>query len=280
MSKGFLTIAQNTAEVDYLRLAYLQALNVKSTHPGAKYAVIVDQATAKTITDQNKKVFDHVIVLDRDNSETDSWKLGNEYKVFELSPFKETIKVESDLLFTRNIDHWLTAFRLRDIVLCTGCRTYRQEMATSRAYRKFFDDNSLPDIYQGLMYFRYSQTASLFFLTAQRIYRIWEYLKNNVLKNCREDTPSTDVLYAIAAQVIGVERCTLPSVDFINFVHLKPGINGWGNTDTSWQEIVNYEQEDNMIRVFNLNQYSPVHYYDKSFATDKLIEYYEQRISN
>lgn len=277
MSKGFLTIAQNTADVDYLRLAYLQALNIKATHPTWKYAVIVDAETEQLVTDRNRKVFDHVIVLKEDNSKNSSWKLGNEYKVFELSPFKETIKVESDLLFTSNIDHWLTAFRLRDVVLCTGCKTYRQELATSRLYRKFFDDNNLPDIYQGLMYFRYSQAASMFFLTAQRIYRNWEYLKNNVLKNCREDEPSTDVLYALTAQVIGVENCTLPSMDFINFVHMKPGINTWGNTDTSWQEIVNCEQEDNMIRVFNLNQYNPVHYYDKKFATDELINYYEQR---
>jgi hypothetical protein len=241
MSKGFLTIAQNTADVDYLRLAYLQALNVKATHPGAKYAVIVDFETYCEMTDKNKRVFDHIITLADDNSKSDSWKLGNEYKVFELSPFKETIKVESDLLFTSNIDHWLSAFRLKDLVLSTGCRTYRQELATSRAYRKFFDDNNLPDIYQGLMYFRYSQLASMFFLTAQRIYRNWDYLKNNVLKNCREETPSTDVLYALAAQVIGVENCTLPSLDFINFVHLKPGINGWGNTDRSGREIVNYE---------------------------------------
>ena len=277
MSKGFLTIAQNTKDVDYLRLAYLQALNVKATHPGAKYAVIVDQPTAKLLTTKTNKIFDYVLVLDQDNSEHSDWKLGNEYKVFELSPFKETIKIESDLLFTRNIDHWLNAFRLKDVVLCTGCKTYRQEMATARLYRKFFDDNNLPDTYQGLMYFRYSQTASNFFLTAQRIYRNWDYLKTNVLKNCREDTPSTDVLYALTAKVVGVEHCTLPSMDFLNFVHLKPGINGWGNTDRSWREIVNYEQEGDMIRVFNINQYNPVHYYDKTFATERLIDYYEQR---
>ena len=41
--QGFLTFAQNT-DVDYLRLAYLQALSVKLTMPTAKYAVIVDEA--------------------------------------------------------------------------------------------------------------------------------------------------------------------------------------------------------------------------------------------
>lgn len=275
--QGFLTIAQNTEQTDYLSLAYLQALNVKTIHPEAKYAVIVDETTHNLVTDKHLSVFDHVIKLPYDENSRDSnWKLANEYQVFELTPFKETIKLESDLLFTRRVDHWWSAFRLKDVVLSTGCKTYRGEAATSRAYRKFFDDNELPDVYNGLMYFRFSQTASEFFLTAKRILRNWDYLKENVLINCREDTPSTDVLYALTAKTIGVERCTMPSMDFINFVHLKPGINGWGNTDCSWQDIVLQERDGHMIRVHNLNQYYPVHYYDKTYATKELINEYER----
>ena len=40
--QGFMTIAQNSADVDYLRLAYLQALSIKLTMPGSLYAVAVD----------------------------------------------------------------------------------------------------------------------------------------------------------------------------------------------------------------------------------------------
>lgn len=281
MSKGFLTFAQNTDKVDYLSLAYCQAMNVKSLHPTAKYAVICDKNTIDQITDKHKKVFDHVIELPYDENAKDStWKLSNEYQVFSLSPFKETIKLESDLLFTRNIDHWWNAFRLRDVVLSTGCKTYRQELSTARLYRKFFDDNELPDVYNGLMYFRYSKTASDFFLTAQRILRNWSYLRDNVLKNCREDTPSTDVLYALTAKTIGVELCTIPTMDFINFVHLKPGINGWGNTDDSWQDTVMHYRDNHMINIHNLNQYDPVHYYDKSYVTEELLNEYQRTYHN
>ena len=275
--QGFVTFAQNTDTTDYLSLAYLQALNIKSIHPSAKCAVIVDEKTNELVSDKHKKVFDYVIQLPYDENKSDStWKLSNEYQVFELTPFAETIKLESDLLFTRSIDHWWSAFRLKDIVLSTGCKTYRGELAKSRTYRKFFDDNELPDVYNGLMYFRYSQTASEFFLTARRILRNWDYLKDNVFKNCREDIPSTDVLYAVTAKTIGVEKCTLPEMDFINFVHLKLGINGWGTSDASWQDSVMHERDGNMMRVHNLNQYYPVHYYDKDYATKELINEYER----
>jgi len=275
--QGFVTFAQNTDSVDYLELAYLQALNVKATQKINSYAVIVDAATKEKIDERHRLVFDYIIDLPVDyNASTSTWKLANEWQVFTLTPFKETIKLESDLLFTRSIDHWWTAFRLRNMVLSTGMRDYRQELSTVRKYRHFFDDNQLPDVYNGLMYFRFSAEAAKFFRTAQDVQANWALLKDKILKNCREETPSTDVLYAVTALIVGVETCTIPSMDFINFVHMKPGAQGWSD-DHSWLKTVMHERDEDMIRINNLNQYHPVHYYDKKYATKKLIEYYESR---
>lgn len=275
---GFCTLAQNTDTTDYLRLAYLQALNVKATQSNAEYAVIVDANTNTLITDKHREVFDYVIEMTNDYNRPDSdWRLANEWQVFWYTPFKETVKLESDLLFTRSIDHWLPAFRLRDVVLSTGCKNYFGNPASSRKYRQLFDDNNLPDVYTGLMYFRYSKTANDFFSLAGRLSTNWLELRDQILKNCREEYPSTDVLYAVTAETIGRELCTLPSVDFINFVHMKPGIQGWSDSDP-WYETVMSERDEDIIRINNLNQYYPVHYHDKNYATDELIKYYEHRI--
>ena len=64
--QGFLTIAQNTSQVDYLRLAYVQAMNVKLLHPGAQYAVIVDHNTLAKVNNKHWQVFDHIIELQED----------------------------------------------------------------------------------------------------------------------------------------------------------------------------------------------------------------------
>jgi len=270
---GFVTFAQNSKDVDYLRLAYLQAMNVKATQHNAKYAVIVDFPTYELITEQHKKVFDYIIKqpLDILNPMT------NEWQVYWHSPFLETIKVESDLLFTGSIAHWLPALRLKDIVLSTGCKTYKNEQSSNRTYRKFFDDNLLPDVYNGLMYFKKSAGAEKFFTIAKEVHFNWTDIKEQAVKNCREDTPSTDVLYGITAQLFGREHCTLPTLDFINFVHMKSQIQGWVS-NRPWYEVVMSERDSDLIRINNLNQYGPVHYYDKAYATDSLIEYYEQRI--
>ena len=123
--QGFVTFAQNTVEVDYLELAYLQCLNVKATQKHNSYAVIVDAATKELINERHCNAFDYIIDLPIDhNDPTSTRKFANEWQVFRLTPFKETIKLESDLLFTRSIDHWWTAFRLKNVCLSTGAKSF------------------------------------------------------------------------------------------------------------------------------------------------------------
>jgi len=269
---GFLTVACNTEQTDYLRLAYLQALNIKQTQKNNKFAVIVDRATASKITDKYKEVFDYIV----EAPEHDYGPYGTEAFIFELTPFKETIKLESDLLFTRSIDHWAQTFRLRDVILSTGCKNYQQEQSGSRRYRKVFDDNDLPDVYNGLMYFRFTKTAKNFFDTAKRIYANWNNILDE-LKNCRDTVPSTDVVFALAARIVGEEFCTLPTADFVNFVHMKPAVNGF-DEGLTFDEVFVTEFDQGMIRINNVNQYHPLHYYNKNFNIDQLIEFYEQHM--
>jgi hypothetical protein len=274
--QGFLTFAQNT-DVDYLRLAYVQAMSIKLTMPDAKYAVIVDTATLSDVTDQHRKVFDYVIPLPVDHAKDETWKLSNEWQAFNLTPFKETIKVESDILFTRSIDHWWTAFRLRDVVLSIGCKDYQGNPGQSRRYRQIFDDNDLPDTYNGLMYFRYSQTAHTFFTVAKAVFQHWD-LVTPQLKNYRDEQPSTDLVYAIVARHLGIESCTLPECDFINFTHMKNSINRWSES-TPWTEMVLSEVDVPMVRINNVNQYHPLHYQDKNWVTDEVVERFEHEFN-
>ena len=274
--QGFVTFAQNTDAVDYLELAYLQCLNIKTTQKNNSYAVIVDSATRQKVNDRHINTFDYIIDLPVDYTRTfNANKFANESQVFDLTPFKETVKLESDLLFTRSIDHWWTAFRLRNVCLSTGAKNYLGIGSGMRKYRQLFDDNNLPDVYNGLMYFRYSREAADFFSVAHLINYHWDLYREE-LKNCTEEKPTTDVVYAIAAVISSPEAVTMPSMDFINFVHMKSGFNGWSDSQ-SWLETVSYEQDGDVIRINNLNQYDPVHYYDKNYATAELIKYYESR---
>jgi hypothetical protein len=264
--QGFVTFAQNTSDVDYLELAYLQALNIKATQQNNRYAVIVDAPTKELIDERHRNVFDYIIDLPRDYNDLSSdRKFANEWQVFRLTPFKETIKLESDLLFTRSIDHWWTAFRLRNVCLSHGAKNYLGINSTVRKYRELFDANNLPDVYNGLMYFRFSQEARQFFDAAQYLLMNWERVKP-ALKNCVEEQPSTDVLYALATIMVGPELVTMPSMEFLNFTHMKPAINGYSE-ELKFTDVFVTEKDGNMIRVNNINQLHPFHYYEKEYGS-------------
>ena len=272
--QGFVTFAINTPEVDYGQLAYLQCLNVKATQRENKYAVIVDEATYNSFNNKQLNAFDYVIRLPEGFAQA---PFTSEPYVFPLTPFKETIKLESDLLFTRGIDHWWTAFRLRDVCLSTGAKSYLGMISTIKKYRRLFDANNLPDTYNGLMYFRYTQTAKQFFQLATDVFAHWQELKPYLREVDLDLEPTTDVVYALTTLMLGEDVVTMPSMDFINFVHMKSGFNGWSDA-RSWLETVMHERDGDVIRINNLNQLDPVHYHDKSYATKELIEYYEQQI--
>jgi hypothetical protein len=89
-------------------------------------------------------------------------------------------------------------------------------------------------------------------------------------KRCVNIPVSTDIVYALAAKILGVENCTLP-LDWINFVHMKPAINNW--PEVPWYKAVMTEIDAPMLRIGNLNQYHPVHYYEKDWAKEIIKEY-------
>ena len=190
--KGYFTFAQN-GDVDYLELAYLQALSIKVTQGINSYAVAVDEKTEALVTDKHRKVFDYVLrIPGKDEAEDDSWKLANEWKVWRMTPFKETVKLDSDILFSRNIDHWWHIMQQKDVCCANRVRSYESKVSNDMTYRKLFVQNNLPNVYSGFTYFRYTQTSMEFFSLVKDIYHNWPMFRDEVLTKCVNEKPHTD----------------------------------------------------------------------------------------
>ena len=125
------------------------------------------------ITDENSKfqnkAVDIVKVLKQDDSEQHDIKWANEHKAFTHTPFTHTIKLESDMLWTTNTDWWWYHLWQHDLVFSVDCRNYKDHIVKNTPYRNLFVRNCLPNIYNGLMYFRKSTLAQRFFNTAETI---------------------------------------------------------------------------------------------------------------
>jgi hypothetical protein len=262
--QGYFTFAQNTDTVDYLELAYAQAVSIKNTQSINQYAVAVDAETKKHVTHEHRSVFDYVI----DIVDPDVHAMGNEWQAWHLTPFKDTVKLESVILFTTCVDHWWTGMRLQEVCFTTKIRNYEGKISNARAYRKLFDENNLPDIYTGMYYFRFGRTSMELFQLAEAVYANWSLFRDQLLKNCREDQPSTDVMFAIAARLLGEESCTNPALDYPSFVHMKGAVNGLAPA-ADWQTVYPHELYNNHLMINFTRQTWPVHYYQKTFINDR-----------
>ena len=187
---------------------------------------------------------------------------ANDWQVFAASPYRQTIKLESDMICASPIDHWWTLFERRDVVVSQGARTFYDNPAESRYYRKIFDDNNLPDIYNAITYWRLSKTAKEFFDLVRTIFEHWNLYRT--LLKFPDELPTTDVVYAVASQIIGPEQVTLPAGLGPTIVHMKRYVNPIQSADWT-KELV---WENNPFRINTVAQYGLVHYHVKEWTNE------------
>ena len=225
--------------------------------PTAKVCLLTDKLI-------ESDVFDYIKTFPHGDLATTEWKLDNDWQVFEASPFRETIKLEADMIMTSDITHWWDMFRKREVVIATNIRDFRGNISENNHYRKIFELNDLPNVYNAVTYWRLSKTAQQFFNTVKDIFQNWNTYKT-LLKGANNEQATTDVVYAMAGVIMGIENVTIPN-DVVSFVHMKPKINNLSSED--WRKQLVWELTDIDFRLNTITQQYPVHYHIKEFAKD------------
>jgi len=206
----------------------------------------------------------HVTIVTADmlpHGDLGGW--NNDWQMFKISPYRQTIKLEADMIAVSPVDHWWTLFELRDVVISQGCRTFYDVPAQSRFYRKVFDYNDLPDVYNAITYWRLSETAKKFFDVVRTIFENWNEFK--CLLKFPDEIPSTDLVYAMAAQVMGPEQVILPAGLGPAIVHMKRHINTLQTED--WTQELIWEKDP--FRINTIAQWGFVHYHIKEWSNEQ-----------
>lgn len=268
-NRGFVASVAHNDNADYLAQAYLQALSIKTTQQNEhNYAVIVDQTTANRIETKHQNVFDCIVV------DPEPWSFAQEWRVRNLSPWKRTVKVDADMLFVNDIGHWWNSFEKRRVLFTSTVENYKSEIITSRWHRKLFDLNHLPNIYTAFYYFRDGPESAEFFELCAEISSDWDWFANEFLIKNNDPVPRDDEIFSIAAEIYGVEKCTLPGAAYPRFVHLKEPLNSLP-VEKPWHKQLHVEHNKDMW-IGHYPQRLPIHYTSKTFATEELINHYEQ----
>lgn len=232
--RGYLIPAINTTDIDYESCAHTLARSIREWHPAADITIV----TKDMLYDQDVQGF------------------ATDAQMFRISPYRQTIKLEADMFCAGPIDHWWSLFENRDVVISQGCRDYHDRQARSRYYRKIFDDNDLPDVYNAVTYWRLSPTAKEFFDLVGNIFLHWERFRE-ILK-FPDEIPTTDVVYAVAAVIMDPERVTLPNGLGPQIVHMKRRIIG--TKTENWTKELVWEITQPGLRINTVSQWGLVHY--------------------
>jgi hypothetical protein len=235
--RGYLIPAVNTADTDYVSCAERLAETIRNFHPEANITILTKEMLPRG----------------------DRGGYANDWQCFLASPYRETIKLEADMWCASPIDHWWRLFEHRDVVISQGCRDFYDQPAKSRYYRKIFDTNNLPDVYNAITYWRVSPTAKEFFDLVRVIFEQWDQYKT--LLKFSEDVPSTDVVYAVAATIMGLERVTLPPSLGPTIVHMKKHIIP--TITDNWTNELICEHTALGVRINTVAQWGLVHYHVK-----------------
>jgi hypothetical protein len=237
--RGYIIPAINTHSVDYVSCAQRLRDSILYWHPDANITIITQQ----------------------DLPQGDQGGQANDWQMWLASPYRQTIKLEADMLASGPIDHWWTLFENRDVVISQGCRNHRDEISRCRTYRAIFDNNDLPDVYNAITYWRLSNTAKEFWDLVRVIFQQWSSFRS--LLKFPDDEATTDVVYAMAAKIMGPERVTLPPGLGPTIIHMKPDILALPSGD--WRQHLLWEYHHGSLRLNTVNQWGLVHYNQKTW---------------
>ena len=263
-------------------MAYAMALSLKATQKENQFCVCVDENTKLAMKDKYKEVFDYVVDIPwNDDAGSDKWKIHNKWKYPHMSPFKESIILDTDMVFTHSVDHWWDYLSKKDMWVCTNVKTFRNEDVVDDYYRKKFTQLELPNVYSNFTYFKESETTFEFFRMVEIIMTHWNVYYDKFMKGTGQNWMSADLAYALAVRLLDLENevCDYDIKDVPTFVHMKSFVQNIPQHKISsvWtQSLTSQLSDDLKVRVANYEQSLPFHYVEKNWMTDKKIQQYEK----
>ena len=132
MDRGYFIFASGE---EYIKNAYALALSIKNTQQINSVCVAI--SSKDVIPKDYQAVFDHVVEIKNVGLKH---PMQNEWQIWDLSPYKETIHVEADMIFTSNIDWWWKELQQHELFFTSYVKDYRGNIPTSNFYRKHFDN--------------------------------------------------------------------------------------------------------------------------------------------
>lgn len=276
MSRGFVFLAQNNSEHNYVEQAYLLALSIRATQTSDFKICLI---TNEKLSDTQHSVFDDVVEIPWADSAAESdWKIENRWKIYHATPYRKNIVLDTDMLVLQDLGPWWDFLENYKLFFTDKVYTYRGDLVTNDYYRKAFTTNNLPNLYSAFHYFEKSDYAHKFYDQLELVVNNWELFYGNFVKSNYPKRMSIDVSCAVVAKMLDIDsEITNQRVRFPSFTHMKTHVQDWEIIPERWQDRVGVYLTDELnLKIGNFTQNGIFHYVEKDFVTHDIIKKYER----
>jgi hypothetical protein len=212
MTKGVLIFAQNNSEIDYAKISLYTAMRVKeflqvpvTLVTDSKDWLLDSQPTAAD-------VFDQIISIDSDTTQTKkfydgtlasktlTWKNLNRADCYDLSPYDETLVIDSDYIISSNNLSAVWSSPKNFLI-------YRDSFDLAQwrddSSFRYLNQLSIPFYWATAFYFKKTQDTEAFFNLVKYIKQNWSYYR--ALYNIDSTVFRNDFAFSIALNMMGEE---------------------------------------------------------------------------
>jgi len=276
--KGFLVLAQNSEGIDYVKQAYALALSLHTSQDSC----LISLVTNDLVPDEYQSVFDKIIAIPGEDQAADSvWKVENRWKLYHITPYDETIVLDSDMLVLDNLTPVWDQLSSYDVFFNSKIKDFRGRTIKDFVNRKMFNENELPNIYFGLHYFKKNKTALDFYNTMAFVVANWERTYFDLAPKSKQSWLSMDVSAAIAAKILGVDDQIINDQINLSITHMKANLQNISPIPTSWTKVLDwYYTDSGQLYVSNILQTGVFHYIDDSFLNSQVLSSLKESSKN
>jgi hypothetical protein len=275
MNFGYLLVVSEVDKIDYLNMAYVLAMSIKITQKEGydKVALVIDD---KSRLDRLKSpwVFDQVIEW----NEAKGWDGRSHMDL--LSPWENTICLDADMIFFRDISHCIDYFVENcELYVPSKVYTYRGEIVTDNFYRKCFEANELPNLYSMFTFFKKTDTSKLFFEINRNIIKDPDSFAECFFMRHIPKVIGTDEAFALSAQILDISDQITYDLQFPKIVHMKTMVQNWSYSAEKFTDHVGfYLSRSGQLKIGNFQQHDIVHYVEKDLITEEYVSIFEELI--
>ncbi len=210
MTRGVLIFAQNNSEIDYAKISLYAAERVKK-YLNVPVSLVTDSKDwLLNSQPRSADVFDKIITIGSNTTQTKKfydgamasktliWKNLDRASCFDLSPYDETIVIDSDYLISSDIlnNVWGNAY---DFLIYKDSFDIAQ-WRDDRSFR-YLNQWSIPFYWATVFYFKKTQSTKDFFYLVKHIKENWSYYR--ALYNIDSTVFRNDFAFSIVLHIMG-----------------------------------------------------------------------------